>query len=271
MNDTRLFRAGASGGIIFVLMQMVAQGMIQVGGVEPSFTAAATEISDFFASRDPVLVQIGDYISALSFVAFIWFLGALRSALRDAEGDSGWLADVAFGCGLISSAISVIGGWSLAFFRVGNGLDPQTARLIFDLRNFAFASTWVMLAGMLFAVGAVAAGEALFGPGIAERLMDFFSNLKPAGDVDAFPELTDREREVLEQIAQGSSNAEIASRLSVSTKTVRIHASNIFSKLQVADRSMAIIRAREAGYGRDTQRSWKRRRGALWAATAQVR
>jgi hypothetical protein len=156
MNDSRLFRVGASGGIIFVIMQMVAQGMIQVGGMEPSFTASASEVTRFFTSRDPTLVQIGDYVSALSFVAFIWFLGALRSTLRDAEGESGWLADVAFGCGLISSAISVIGGWSLAFFRVGNGLDPETARLIFDLGNFAFASTWVLLAGMLFAVGAVA-------------------------------------------------------------------------------------------------------------------
>jgi DNA-binding NarL/FixJ family response regulator len=107
---------------------------------------------------------------------------------------------------------------------------------------------------MLRTIRAVAAGEALFGPGIAERLMDFFSNLKPVGDAEAFPELTDREREVLEQIAQGRSNAEIAARLSISTKTVRNHASNIFSKLQVADRSMAIIRAREAGYGRDIRR-----------------
>lgn len=104
---------------------------------------------------------------------------------------------------------------------------------------------------MLRTIRAVAAGEALFGPGIAERLMDFFANLQPMGDPEAFPELTGREREVLEHIAQGHSNAAIAERLSISTKTVRNHASNIFNKLQVADRAQAIIRAREAGYGRD--------------------
>jgi DNA-binding NarL/FixJ family response regulator len=105
---------------------------------------------------------------------------------------------------------------------------------------------------MLRTVRAVASGEALFAPGIAERLMSFFANLKPVGDAEVFPELTDREREVLEYIAQGLDNSEIAQRLSISAKTVRNHASNIFSKLQVADRAKAIIRAREAGFGRDT-------------------
>ena len=65
----------------------------------------------------------------------------------------------------------------------------------------------------------------------------------------AFPELTDREREVLDLIAEGHSNPEIAGRLTLSPKTVRNHISNIFSKLQVADRAQAIIRAREAGLG----------------------
>jgi DNA-binding NarL/FixJ family response regulator len=64
-----------------------------------------------------------------------------------------------------------------------------------------------------------------------------------------FPELTDREREVLDLIAQGFNNADIARELVISTKTVRNHASNIFSKLQVADRAEAIIRARDAGMG----------------------
>lgn len=105
---------------------------------------------------------------------------------------------------------------------------------------------------MLRTIRAVAAGEALFGPGIAERLMSFFGNLKPIGDQEVFPELTEREREVLELIAQGMDNSEIARRLSISVKTVRNHASNIFSKMQVADRAKAIIRAREAGFGRDT-------------------
>ena len=102
---------------------------------------------------------------------------------------------------------------------------------------------------MMRTIHAVAAGEALFGPGIAERLMGFFTNLEP--DPKTFPELTDREHEVLELIAQGHNNAEIASQLDISQKTVRNHVSNIFNKLQVVDRAQAIIRAREAGMGKE--------------------
>lgn len=102
---------------------------------------------------------------------------------------------------------------------------------------------------ILRAIRAVGAGEAIFGPTIASRLIDFFSgDLK--GPPDAFPELTAREREVLELIAQGENNAAIAGRLVLSQKTVRNHVSNIFTKLQVVDRVEAIIRARDAGLGR---------------------
>jgi DNA-binding NarL/FixJ family response regulator len=102
---------------------------------------------------------------------------------------------------------------------------------------------------MLRTIRAVAGGEALFGPAIAKRLMGFFASLKPTGSV-AFPELTDRELELLDLIAEGCNNREIADRLVISPKTVRNHVSNIFSKLQVADRAEAIIRARDAGLGR---------------------
>lgn len=104
---------------------------------------------------------------------------------------------------------------------------------------------------MLRTIRSVAAGEALFGSGIAERLMNFFARLEPAS-AQIFPELTEREHEVLDLIAQGLSNPEIARRLTISPKTVRNHVSNIFSKMQVADRAQAIIRAREAGMGRDS-------------------
>ncbi len=99
---------------------------------------------------------------------------------------------------------------------------------------------------MLRVIRAVAQGEALFGAPIAARLMDFFAAPQPA---QAFPELTEREREVLNLIAQGRSNADIARELVISIKTARNHVSNIFSKLQVADRAQAIIRARDAGLG----------------------
>ena len=104
-------------------------------------------------------------------------------------------------------------------------------------------------AEMLRAIRAVGSGEAIFSPAIAIRLMDFFASMQPALPPQVFPELSDREREILNLIAQGCANAEIAERLVLSAKTVRNHISNIFSKLQVADRAQAIIRAREAGLG----------------------
>jgi DNA-binding NarL/FixJ family response regulator len=102
---------------------------------------------------------------------------------------------------------------------------------------------------MLRAVRAVGSGEAIFSPAIAVRLMTFFAAPRPAVPAQTFPELSDREREILDLIAQGASNSDIATRLVLSPKTVRNHVSNIFSKLQVADRAQAIIRGREAGLG----------------------
>ena len=101
------------------------------------------------------------------------------------------------------------------------------------------------------AIRAVASGEAIFGPGVAQRLISFFSAPSPAVSRRAFPELTEREEEVLSLVAQGKINQEIAKELFVSLKTVRNHVSNIFLKLQVADRAQAVIRAREAGLGHE--------------------
>ena len=105
---------------------------------------------------------------------------------------------------------------------------------------------------LLRAVRAVANGELLFSPEIAARLMRFFATLEPASDPGLFPELTEREREILAFIANGQTNAEIAEKLVISLKTVRNHVSNIFRKLQVADRAQVAIRAREAGLGGST-------------------
>ena len=96
---------------------------------------------------------------------------------------------------------------------------------------------------------AVANGEALFSPEIASRLMQLFASLEPASRPELFPDLTEREREILSYIAQGQTNAEIAEKLVISMKTVLNRLSNIFSKLQVADRAQAAIRARKAGLG----------------------
>jgi DNA-binding NarL/FixJ family response regulator len=106
-------------------------------------------------------------------------------------------------------------------------------------------------AEMLRAIVAVGGGEAIFSPGIAVRLVDYFASIRPAEPSQVFPELSDREREILDLIAGGLKNPEIARRLYLSPKTVRNHVSNILTKLQVADRTQAIIRAREAGLGRE--------------------
>lgn len=105
---------------------------------------------------------------------------------------------------------------------------------------------------MLLAIRAVGRGEAIFGPGIARRMIQYFSS-PPSTPArmprSAFPELTDREREVLELLAAGRNNQEISGELFLSLKTVRNYVSSIFTKLQVADRAQAIVRAREAGLG----------------------
>lgn len=105
---------------------------------------------------------------------------------------------------------------------------------------------------MVQAIRAVGRGEAIFSPQVAEKVLAYFASPQPqSAPPQAFPALTDREREVLELIAQGHPNPSIARELSLSTKTVGNYVSNIFTKLQVADRAQAMIRAREAGLGHE--------------------
>ncbi|EFH89032.1 response regulator [Ktedonobacter racemifer] len=99
------------------------------------------------------------------------------------------------------------------------------------------------------AIKAVSQGEAIFSPAIAQRMIRYFSALPRTASAIAFPDLTERERQILHLIAQGESNTAIAKRFTLSLKTVQNHVSNIFSKLQVADRAQAIVRARDAGLG----------------------
>ena len=111
------------------------------------------------------------------------------------------------------------------------------------------------------AIRAVAAGEAILGTGVASQMLnlvdrDTAGSARPrpaASDLVAFPELTPREREVLEEIARGLSNAAIAESLGMAPKTVGNHISSVFVKLQVATRAEAIVKARDAGLGRGTR------------------
>jgi len=105
---------------------------------------------------------------------------------------------------------------------------------------------------ILGAILAVSRGEAVFGPAVASRVLDYFFREPPGRTSELFPELTDRERQVLEFIAQGLGNPAISTRLGLSDKTVRNYVSNIFTKLHVADRARAIVVARDAGLGRST-------------------
>ena len=100
------------------------------------------------------------------------------------------------------------------------------------------------------AITAVANGEAIFGPSVARRILAFLNRPLSAFDTHQFPQLSSREREVLNLIAAGATNADIARRLFLSPKTVRNHVSSIFTNFQVADRAQAIVQARAAGMGR---------------------
>ena len=99
------------------------------------------------------------------------------------------------------------------------------------------------------AIRAVVRGQAIFGPGIASRLLDHFANPPAPAAAEPFPELTPREREILELLAEGRRTADIAGTLHLSPKTVSNNLTTIFAKLEVADRTAAVIRARERGLG----------------------
>ena len=103
------------------------------------------------------------------------------------------------------------------------------------------------------AIHAVAAGEAVIGAGLAARVLDFLAHV-PQAATPIFPQLTEREREILELIAQGRANPAIAGRLGLSEKTIRNNVSSILAKLHVADRAQAIVLARDAGLGHSRER-----------------
>ena len=138
---------------------------------------------------------------------------------------------------------------------------PQTALLMLTMYDDDATVFTAMQAGargyllkgadqdeIVRAVRAAAAGEAIFGPEIAARVIRHFAS-GSGSNAAAFPALTERARAVLELIAAGKGNATIAHELIISLKTVRNHVSNIFTKLQVSDRSAAIVKARQAGLG----------------------
>ncbi|MGH8888850.1 MAG: response regulator [Acidothermaceae bacterium] len=140
--------------------------------------------------------------------------------------------------------------------------DPQIAVLVLTMLDEDESVFAAMRAGargyvvkgadtgdVLRALSSVARGDVVFGPAVAGRVLSYLTRPLSARDPLLFPELSDREREVLELVARGLSNTEITRKLVVSPKTVRNHVSNVFTKLQVSDRAEAILRARQAGLG----------------------
>ena len=106
-------------------------------------------------------------------------------------------------------------------------------------------------ADLLHAVHTVSAGGAVFSPAVAERLGSFFSGLAAQPGREMFPQLSEREREVLDLVARGRDNRAIARDLFLSEKTVRNHVSTILTKLEAENRADAIARARRAGLGQE--------------------
>ncbi|MBV9544241.1 MAG: response regulator transcription factor, partial [Chloroflexi bacterium] len=102
---------------------------------------------------------------------------------------------------------------------------------------------------VLRAIRSVARGDAIFSPAIATRVLDSFAAVQHAVPRELFPMLTEREREILAALARGSSNSDIADEMDLTPKTVRNYVSAILSKLQVVDRTQAVLKAREAGLG----------------------
>lgn len=142
-----LRRTTAVAGLATLVLQFGGQALMQSEGKEPTFDASAAEVATFFARTDQELFAAGSYLTVLSTVTFLWFLGGLYSLLRD-----DWRAPVALACGLLYVARAGV-GWELAVFRVPERIDPELARLAFDLGNLSFASAWVALGGFAIATG----------------------------------------------------------------------------------------------------------------------
>jgi DNA-binding NarL/FixJ family response regulator len=201
------------------------------------------------------------------------FRQGLRAALADAAG-IGVIGEVSDGPAAVTSAcehrtdvvlmdLHMPGGGGIEAIRQLATRCPETAVLVltmFDNDDSLFTAMRAGARGYLVkgadrdeivrAIQAIAAGDVVFGAGVAARALAFFA-AAPAGGRAArpFPELTDREVEILQLIADGRNNLDIARRLHLADKTVRNHVSNVFAKLQVSDRAQAIVRAREAGLG----------------------
>jgi len=140
-------------GIASIVLVAVSQAFSQAGGGEPAFDAPAAEILSFFEAQNETLIAVGSFLGLLAVLAIAWFLAGVWAVLRQAEGDPAWRSVAALASGVIFVALVMTGGWELATFRVGDGVDPQIARLAFDMGNLGFANSWLALGSFLLAAG----------------------------------------------------------------------------------------------------------------------
>jgi DNA-binding NarL/FixJ family response regulator len=175
-----------------------------------------------------------------------------------ADGETAVVMTAELAPDLVLMDLQMPGGGGLAAIRAVTEHSPTANVLVvtmFEDDDSVFAAIRAGARGYVLkdmdaddfarAIVAVGRGEALFSRGIATRMMQFFN--EPRQSTQTFPDLTDSERNVLRLMASGANNTSIARELSLSPKTVRNYISNIFRKLQVADRAHAIIVARTAG------------------------
>lgn len=155
MTNARLAQMEALGGIVFVLLQLVSQTMLQTGGSEPKFDAQSAEIAQFFADRDVDLVWTGSFLASLSVIPFTAFVVVVWNALCGAESGAKIGSTTAMAFGQIVAVIGLIATlfWSMAIFRVDDGLSPEMSRTLFDLGNFTFATQWIAIGGFLLFTG----------------------------------------------------------------------------------------------------------------------
>lgn len=224
-----------------------------------------TSSSDPTAASTPVRVVVADdhptfrrgVTALLASVADIELVG------EAADGESAVEVATAMRPDVVLMDLTMPGVGGVEATRRITAAAPQVAVLVVTMLDDDEAVFAAMRAGargyvvkgqdtddVLRAVRSVARGDAVFGPAVAGRVLSYLTRPLSARDPVLFPELSDREREVLELLARGHTNSDIARVLVLSPKTVRNHVSNIFTKLQVAGRADAVERARSAGLGR---------------------
>lgn len=139
--------------------------MSSTGAPEPQFDGSAAEIQRYLETQSPTAVAVGGFLFAFGLCALLWFVSGLSAALRRAEARPEWLPAVVLVSGVAAVAPLLAGAPQASAFRAGDGLDPQVARLAFDLGNLTLANMWVALASLSLASGwAILAGRGLSRP-----------------------------------------------------------------------------------------------------------